>query len=310
MHSSSTSQPSPFSFNMTGVPSVLSPTASAGKRHLDSRSSVPNKIQWDFVESYLDTLTPSPPPRIPPSWLDSIDSFVLSTLLAKKRSELDIIRSDAQSVIPPRKDSGVGLPEYHVGVDNSGDPSPLQATAAAANSALQLQPASPRTRKLDQRVDRTPLRLDSVSLYARGNAHDGFKHDERLSPLSPTFGPRKGVVPSGTLKRRRTSVPIAGWLCDETPSTFLSQDHRPPQPSTNPGPDPEFQGVSANAKTEDRIIWEAAWTEIEKNMDNYMGKFMDARTCGRNGENQELWKQLIGLRLEKIELNSPFPYAG
>lgn len=88
---------------------------------------------------------------------------------------------------------------------------------------------------------------------------------EKLSPLSPTFGPRKGLIPSGTVDRRR-SVPHAAAalgfhycgardLKAQSTSAIQTYQHTP-----NP--------MIISGEVE-RVLWGPGWPFIEDN--GYIG---------------------------------------
>jgi hypothetical protein len=189
------------------------------------------KSQWDLLKSHLEATSYSPDAPIP-SWLNSMEKPVLSILLTKLRSELDLLHSEAsRPSFPQRKDSAIQMPDDQTR-------SPCRSTTSQAmtypapvpDRAIESLPAFQWELDEDESGHSTPN-------YGEG----GFRLPEPLSPLSPTFGPRKGSVPIGTVARRRSGS--VAFNCS------LSEDSGP---------------VTGDMNLTKRMLWLAAWLEIER----------------------------------------------
>jgi len=265
-------------------------------------ASLSIKCQWDLLNSHLEA-TPFSSGATTPSWLNSIEKPVLLTLLAKLRSELDLLRSEGiRPYLPSRKDSGIQMHDDHVAT-----PSPCHLTTWQATTNLVTDfdrangsfSASRRNRNADRLETKIP-----------NNGDGGFRLPEQLSPLSPTFGPRKGSIPIGTVARRKPdSVAFNNISSDEIPDG--AQDE--PESYTSPK-DTATNENHSGAVTEDinmmrRMLWVAAWLEVERHLEHWVFKF--GRVWKERG-NRELWREMIKLQNEKAELKYAlgYPHGG
>jgi hypothetical protein len=128
---------------------------------------------------------------------------------AKLRSELDLLHSETKrSLLPPRKESSIDLPGDHVRT-----PGPHHLTRSQSMTSLGSgldRAGGPASGFL---LERNADRLgDSTSSH--GNGELGLPG--QFSPLSPTFGPRRGFVPTGAVAQRKSYVPFNQVSSNET----------------------------------------------------------------------------------------------
>jgi hypothetical protein len=133
---------------------------------------------------------------------------------------------------------------------------------------------------------------------AQINRDNAFQIPAQVSPLSPTFGPRRGVVPTGTVERRRPSLPLvhipSSRILHDTESVSGSSDafggagHSEPPPGA-------VNRSGGMAKT---VSWEAAPVNVHdlKNRVYESTGVLDQR------KNKEIWKELIDLNNRKRQL--------
>ncbi|PVI03198.1 hypothetical protein DM02DRAFT_265231 [Periconia macrospinosa] len=268
------------------------------------------KAQWDILNSYIDKLSSDGLPPADRIILDNFDKSVLTTLLTKKHSKLDVLHSEANSSLSipsPRRhvkrSSVLSFPNYEIGtyvpghrrtpaVDGMPPLSLDIPTNTPAASPPQIDPSRPPHRNTitelvsSQRNPQLCSSNEGIPLQAL-----------EVSPLSPTFGPRRGEIPSGTLERRRASLPTNQF----DPSTYPTFE----QPSEDLGHDTKArQNIQSMADWgtggEKRILWEAAWKEIEGNFEDYFGRF-----SGDDGGKESLWDRILDVsaRIQDIERN-------
>lgn len=243
-----------------------------------------------------------------PSWLDSVDKSVILTLLAKKRSELHLLRSEAKrpGLAPPNVSDTFQFPDYDVGTRGSGYTTPSKATQVPPDSASSSRPPSRRARNnselhnIEEGIGDALAKLNTSGLHSRGHSENGFQLPGQLSPLSPTFGPRRGHVQIGTLERRRASVPANVYMSQNRTPTSPACAKRPPYSASLPAGSHCL--VKSSWEAEQRILWEAAWTEIERNLEAYARRFEDGNSDLDERDNDDVWRELVNLRNDKMEV--------
>jgi hypothetical protein len=126
--------------------------------------------------------------------------------------------------------------------------------------------------------------------------------EDDASPMSPTFGPRRNSAFSGTVSRRRSLQ--YSPLSPRHP-TSGSQGGTQTQKLHD---DQAYDNGTASTKRdvlEQRIQFEAAWIEIERNLGAYVNRFAGAAvesedTLGgsRKGTmaKEDIWRELVMLR--------------
>ncbi|KAF2690437.1 hypothetical protein K458DRAFT_103290 [Lentithecium fluviatile CBS 122367] len=121
---------------------------------------------------------------------------------------------------------------------------------------------------------------------------DGFRLPDQLSSLSPTFGPRRGIVPVGTVERRRSGVLFNHSCPSGTPEGTEDKV----------GPSGYFGDTAADVNiprparrsrdTVRRVLWEAARVKIEWNFNDWVDRLGAA--AGKEGI-EETWRQVVKL---------------
>ncbi|KAF2866251.1 hypothetical protein BDV95DRAFT_598896 [Massariosphaeria phaeospora] len=116
------------------------------------------------------------------------------------------------------------------------------------------------------------------------------------SPASPTFGPRRFHAFSGTVARRRSFQQGAAGSPVEGVEGGV----------WHVGRDVGVRGCRSHSMSErergleQRILWEAAWKEIEARLEEYVDRFGGVGDAEMNRKgNQELWMELFMLRSER-----------
>jgi len=248
------------------------------------KSPVSKKAQWDIVDSKLESLSLVAPLPPAPPFLQSIEVSVLLIRLLKLRSEVELLRSEAESSSLRRSSSGIKFPEYDIGTPSQSISSSPTLISSTSLNYKHTEGGNSRTMLTKLKI---PHSYDTNEVIEKSSS-------DMLSPLSPTFGPRKGVVLSGTVERRR-SMPC-NLLTNQNKSesdVHISRLHRSGHPAN------EIRD------TEQRILWEAAWIEIEKNLDVYVDKFTQARPQNSVINTvEEVWTEIVILMDEKRELNN------
>ncbi|KAF1950168.1 hypothetical protein CC80DRAFT_246243 [Byssothecium circinans] len=285
--------------------------------------SIPKRIQWDILHSYLDKSAPdaSPAANQNHAWLENVEISILHMLLAKKRTEMDLLRSEmAYSSLAStatfkckKRGSCLKFPNYEVGTYTPSHTTPLplpplypgtrNRSTSVSNCDTHSYSHSDSAFNAAYKTTITDLPISKHSPFSRVpsfNTSDERSHlPSPVSPLSPTFGPRRGLIPSGTVARRCSSIPFnecipdnqapgsaenaAGALADTTAP--VSTDDITPALNINGA-----LGSEINPLKERRVLWEAAWKEIEAHFEEYVGRFGN----GCDGEGKEgLWRLLV-----------------
>jgi hypothetical protein len=203
---------------------------------------------------------------------------LLIAALAKKRAEVDILRSEAEHAETlPTCPSGIDVPFRNYNVNGS-LPTPLTPSIKRVQRPrpMYLQRTSSPYSRIDMSVDV----CSDGNKMGYGEVEEGV---DQLSPLSPTFGPRRGDYFSGTVSRRRSMPPGTPMLFShEAPIGEVAEKR-----------------VLLSTVTERRIQWEAAWVEIERDLEAWVGRFeVGKELCGDERENGEVWEELVELRME------------
>lgn len=107
--------------------------------------------------------------------------------------------------------------------------------------------------------------------------------------MTPTFGPRRGELQSGTLIRRRASLP------SDTPNNPTDYFSRKGQAEAR---NPELM---AHTDREQRILADAAWKEIEANFDAWVDPFGEGADEGVNSK-EGMWAAILGVVAEMGEI--------
>ncbi|KAF2645703.1 hypothetical protein P280DRAFT_127878 [Massarina eburnea CBS 473.64] len=259
--------------------------------------TIPKRVQWDILQSYFDEHLPDTAPPIDRTWLDNVDKSILLTLLAKKRSELDLLHSEAAysslyNRRSPKRYSGIKFPNYDVGIRSPSHTTPMQES--------QYQSAASQLHSISYRDHRnTTTELGVSKRYTQHDGNNRLLLPSPVSPLSPTFGPRRGLIPSGTTDRRRSSVPEA------QAAKGVNNEAEGDRAATAMSSLALTVGVDEDTSRnrEKRVLWEAAWKEIEGHFEEYVGRFGVGEGEGRDAEGKEnLWGMLVELRNEKRNL--------
>lgn len=224
-------------------------------------ASLSTKAQWSLLHHYLDELPLSETLATNANWMGTLDRALLLTTLVKKRALLELLRSEAEHAQPAVQYDSEFL-EYDQGY-----------------ASLKQQTLPPSTQEAINR-----LSVDTSQ--KRGT--EGFPGTgHSISPISPTFGHRRGQLLSGTVSRRRP-LPATSSLSPRLPRCD-DQD-----------------GGWENQRLvlqdwEKRVQFEAAWTHIETHLDVYAEQFkvVDERPLRRKAA---IWEELVGLRQEAVAL--------
>ena len=280
---------------MSTTTKTASPTS-----HDGSALRLPKDAQWDIICSKLDTLSLST--AAAPRWLDLVEKPVLLTVIAKLRSELELLHleTDSQELQCPNS-----------AAKSCTQPFSTANTLPSPGPSLPLPITRPRllSRRARNRNndDHSPelCSLQTVAPLRREQSDgDQFSRSPAFSPLSPTFGPRRGLLLSGTLDRR-CSIPRYSTTMDgQHPN---KHGHRGTQPYSAPlinatHATHSVLGSRHFGLEEKRIMWEAAWAEIERNIDSYTEKFEDLRYPHTKTRKDDVWTELIALLGEKRAL--------
>ncbi|KAF2277387.1 uncharacterized protein EI97DRAFT_289738 [Westerdykella ornata] len=224
--------------------------------------------QWGIIHQYLYNLPQSGAQSASRDWLNGINRNVLLTALAKKRAEIENLWTEAnqaESSSLRHSKIEINFPNYEAGTPPF-TPPPSVSTMSPPSPAITL----PHDRYTG----------------STGVGYASAEHVDRLSPLSPTFGPRRFDLFSGTVSRRRSLPPSSSRAF----SNSSSADNRK-------GTD---ERKSLLKDWERRILWEAAWKEIERNLDRYVDRFAGTgdgkETVRRN--NEDIWEELVDLKVE------------
>lgn len=226
------------------------------------------KAQWGILHHYLYNQPPFAAHSAARIWLDNIDRKVLMTASAKKRAEIDILRSEADHAESnatryPKID--IELPNYEVGTPPF-TPPPTLSPKSPPSPAVTL-----------------PLDIYSASTKV---GHASMEHTDRLSPLSPSFGHRRFDLFSGPVSRRRSLPPGSSPTSSYSSTTGISKT---------------ANGNESLLKDwEKRLRWEAAWREIERNLDGYVDRFAEGGDgkAGVWGDVEDIWEELVDLKVE------------
>lgn len=286
----------------------LPPPSSDTMTFAASRS---RKAQWDILQSYIDKLTPDISHPTQSILIENIHQSVLLALLAKKRSELDLLLAEAALPYPSthhhsKRSPGLQFPDYEFGFRPSArtDPtqkSPPMTIAIPSSNRCLPRLSTPSTDPLRRPHRNTISELVSAqrSPHSRSGSGTGVAREPKVSPLSPTFGPRRGEVPSGTMERRRASLPSNCYnpsTC-ATPKNLADGGERNKEDAHKH--DHMDIGVGQGS-VEKRILWDAAWRQIEGNFEEYVGRF-DGDV---DGGKQLVWDQILALVKQIHEIRS------
>ncbi|PSN61971.1 hypothetical protein BS50DRAFT_134424 [Corynespora cassiicola Philippines] len=252
--------------------------------------------QWAFLQECLGPITPYSPTPIGPSWLAAIDRSILITLLAKNRSELALLHSEKLAMSHPHHSSAeLKLPDYTIGTPSSGStptPSTQTPTAFAHHDRNASPTRTPEPRSIEHGIEDALLRLNTAVAMAPLPAPT-----DDLSPLTPTFGPRRGLVISGTTARRRSSAQFTALPpqdaaqaaeLDFSSAYFFAPKARDARPAME----------AVEYVPQRRAVWEAEWAQIEGRLEDWADRFAE----GVEGSKAELWRELVRLRVEKGEV--------
>ncbi|KAF2121374.1 hypothetical protein BDV96DRAFT_210887 [Lophiotrema nucula] len=237
------------------------------------KTSLTSQQQWSLLRRFIEDLPLSECKSVNSNFIKSLASSVLHIFLIRKRAELDLLGSEASHVELP-SDCSIQFPNY-------GNASP------PASPSEELASFLGKKAKRDMRIDLsefTPRKLGAEG-FPTGDLRSP------ISPLSPSFGPRRGEMLSGTVLRRRSIPP---------------QSPHASQPA-------HVRRTSAISKEEalrltredrhKRVQFEAAWKEIEAHLDEYIGKFgLDAEDIVGGKQKTAIWEILISCREEADEL--------
>ncbi|KAF1993387.1 hypothetical protein P154DRAFT_75664 [Amniculicola lignicola CBS 123094] len=321
-HRPASPQLSPRSHTMSAQPHTQSPRHKRFDSLLPSleipSSTLSAEAQWSLIEHRLHDLHHSQSQYSRNPWLSTVETPILLLAVAKHKAEVDLLRYEADHALPlSDSEPDNPFPNYNVGLHN---------TSYSSSSSASSQPASPRNRSSNDSntahippqhspptsppplPDIDPLSpLSPTFGHRRGSLLAGTvtrrrstvsgpeKSDEEtpdIEPLSPTFGVRRGSLMTGTVNRRR-SIPAAfAWPLAYSPS---------PSPSAAMAPllkSGEQESVQRDG--EKRLLFEAAWVQIESHLGEYVRKFgFDGEGGGREEwRKEDVWMELVGLRGE------------
>lgn len=174
--------------------------------HEASTTFPTTEAQRELLESHIEAVSPASNSTTP-ILLDEMEKPSIHTAIAKMHSEVDMLHAEASCPsLPSRKDSGIELSGDDEGTPGMCDSMTPHAAAGQVPSSFS--------------ADRWQHKVD-VSACATQNYED---YTSQLSPLSPTFGPRKGSIPTGTVTRRRSSASANSVLPAELESVDSKMD--------------------------------------------------------------------------------------
>jgi hypothetical protein len=252
------------------------------------------KAQWDLLRLQLEASS-SPLGLTTPLWLNNIEKPVLQTFLVMLCSELDLLHSEKRRpFLPPRKDSGIQLPDEY-------EETPMPRHVMTLQALMSAPPVNSMGNEASLLSGRD-LCVDVSEDISLEHTRGGTQKADQLSPLSPTFGPRKGSVPVGTVQRRKSTA---------APSPCLPNDRLSKKALNETGScrshqhyifDQEAHGMSEQQRhtSTQRSLWEAAWLEIERNLEDWMDRF--SVETGQERDIWELWRELVEMQAQKRAL--------
>lgn len=229
------------------------------------------KAQWDILHHYLKTAPASETLTTDTSKLSAlnINQKVLATALIKKRAECSLLVSEAKHAEQATLQTHpIHFPNYNVGLLKNH-------SRSSAPEVLSSLSAAEYTR------DGLSVSTNTINSTEHGNSHREARVSE-ISPLSPTFGPRRNHRFSGTVSRRRSvrhSVPLS-----PNKATASAQD------------DDRWTEEALRDDCERRVMWEAAWVEIERNLDLYIERF--GASMRERDSKESIWVELVKLKGE------------
>ncbi|KAF2263337.1 hypothetical protein CC78DRAFT_581621 [Lojkania enalia] len=219
------------------------------------------KVQWALVQRFLDEIPLSETHALSKNWISTLEKNILVTALVKKRSELELLRSEAEHA-EITSECEIEFPSYDVAFRNSNN----EMTGEQISSASEGR-------------NRNALHVDVSRTHKGVEGFPILAHRSLISPLSPTFGPRRGALLTGTVNRRR-SIP-----------------HSPIHNLRN-GNNIETKSLVLR-DWEKRVLWESAWIHIEEHLEEYAGRF---GVIDEGREKENVWEELVGLRVEGSKL--------
>lgn len=272
-------------------------TAASPSSHDGSIVRLSKDAQWDIISSKLDTLSLST--AATPRWLELVDESIMLTVIAKIRSELELLQAEAESMEIQPSHSAVKYnaemckPIHPLPAPGPSLPMPISRPPLMSRRSRNNAESS--TGCLGMIQTKTPLRRE----HSDG---DQYSRPHEVSPLSPTFGPRKGLVLSGTVDRRR-SIPRYSPTTDQ--HTLIEAGYRSVSPHSAPlmntrrsTPITNFHKILESRSMgfeEKKMIWEAAWAEIERSLPTYAERFEESRSVSTKPKKEEIWTELITL---------------
>lgn len=256
----------------------------------------PRKLQYEELRSLVEQLSSNiyrPTSKI---LLENVDKSVLATLLAKKRSELQLLRFffpiPARSATRRRskRNSSLKFPNYEVGSSRAHRAAESTHETPSLSIAIPNPAPQPPPQQQQQGNPRRSHRntiSDHVSAQRSPHTQDSPSDLSHTSPLSPTFGPRQGELQSGTLSRRRASLP------SDTPNN--PADYSPGE-SGKSEVETRNPALMAHTEREQRILADAAWKEIEANFEAWVDRFGEGVEGATSKEG--LWAAILGVVAE------------
>lgn len=232
------------------------------------------KAQWNVLQHSLSTISPAEPYSNMSTCYSSVDRSVLITALVKKKAELELLRNEMQTT------AAGSIHNLPVESLNDSSSTTVQGKFREFSESMKKTKHARHT----SAIDTHPIvRIPSKHCDTTTSWSPNFEFSP-LSPLSPTFGPRMGHIPSGTVVRRR-SLPNNG--VDNTHSAFVDNNV-------------QRHSVARKLDWERRVQWEAAWAWIEQHLGTYAEGF--AASPNTYGTSQEIWEELVRLKKEAAAL--------
>ncbi|KAF2020004.1 hypothetical protein BU24DRAFT_131145 [Aaosphaeria arxii CBS 175.79] len=237
------------------------------------------KVQENIPNDRLNTLPITELQTMTTNCNSTIDQRLLVPALVEKQAELKLPQTELEH--QSKEDGVFRFPRYNMAHHRPSPPSPAQQQHP--------KPDHPSTTTSTRHISESRKANRSIYAPERGQRTRRPQSTQiaDLSPQSPTFGPRMGQLPSGTVYRRRCSLPA------NVPAN--------PHPA---GIEAELQRSQAALRTnqEKRMQWEAAWAWVEHNLEDCVQHIADdgnkSKAVDQFGASHDVWDELLTLKTE------------